>query len=224
MSSTIPDFEAQVDALLAEHAPALEPALRARLAAFCEVLRDANTRINLTGIVEAHAMAIRHVLDSLTVVPLLAGPPLVREGTIVDLGSGGGVPGIPLALALPDRPVVLVESRERKAAALGEIVERLGLGPRVAAVRARGDVWLADQVVDTVVTRAIGTVREQLRLLKGVRGSFSRLVMMKGPGVDAELEAAAADLPRWGAPPQRHEARLPGDEGRRTILVFGGAL
>jgi len=218
------EFEDRVETHLAAHAPELEAGLRARLAHFCAVLRDETSRINLTGLVEPEAMAVRHVLDSLTVVPLLRGPPLHAEGTIVDLGSGGGVPGVPLALALPERPVVLVESRERKAAALARIVERLGLGPRVVATRARGDVWLAGHAADTVVTRAIGSVREQLRLLRGVRGSFARLVMMKGPGARAELDAAAADVARWGAPPQQHEASLPGEQGRRTILVFGGEL
>jgi len=93
----------------------------------------------------------------------------------------------------------------------------------VQAVRARAELWLADHVVDTLVTRALGSVDNQLKLFGRVRGSFRRLVMLKGPAADDELEAASKTRHREGYPdPQRHEIQLPGDAGDRVVLVFDG--
>ncbi|MFQ5732297.1 MAG: 16S rRNA (guanine(527)-N(7))-methyltransferase RsmG [Planctomycetaceae bacterium] len=210
-------FSEQVAALLTQHG--LDPAEAALQGAFCEALRAANEAINLTGITDAPGMAVRHVLDSLLAREIVADSPTDRP--LVDLGSGGGVPGIPLALALPEREVVLVESRERKAAALGRIVETLGLAPRVRAVHARGERWLADQTVDAVLTRAVGSTAEQLRMLSPVRTSFRRLIMFKGPAVDAELCTTRSRFAKLGfAEPARHEFTLPDGAGRRTLLVF----
>jgi 16S rRNA G527 N7-methylase RsmG len=95
--------------------------------------------------------------------------------------------------------------------------------PRVQAVRSRAEVWLAEQFVDTLVTRALGSVDAQLKLFGPVRGSFRKLVMLKGPAADDELEAASKTRHREGfADPLRHEVDLPGDAGRRLILVFDG--
>lgn len=220
-------FAARVVARLRPHLPALRglgatvdrERLAAGLGAFCAALADVNRRVNLTGITAPEAMASRHVLDSLLACRLLDG-----SGPVVDLGSGGGVPGIPLALALPHRPVVLVESRARKATALTELVQRLGLGDRVRVVHARGEDWLATHVVDTVVTRAVGSVTAQLRLLSGVRPAFRRLIMFKGPAADDELSDARPRMGRWGfVEPARIEEELPERDGRRVLLVFSGA-
>jgi 16S rRNA (guanine527-N7)-methyltransferase len=192
------------------------PALADELGRFCAALEAANRRINLTGIVDPEGMAVRHVLDALTALPALEG-----VGSVVDLGSGCGVPGIPLALARPELEVVLVESRERKAAALVELVDELGLAPRVTAVRARGEVWLADHPADVVVTRAVGSIAEQLRMLRKVRSCFRSLVMLKGPAADAELAELAGRLESLGFDyPSRHTAQLPNGAGTRVVLTF----
>ena len=110
------------------------------LGVYCAALAAATEHINLTGVTDAEGMALRHVLDSLTVSPLLEG-----VGTLLDLGSGGGLPGIPLALAHPDLTVTLCESRTRKAAAVRSIGDRA----RTAA-RLRG---LGVTVIDEVPGR-----------------------------------------------------------------------
>ena len=116
---------------------------------------------------------------------------------------------------------MLVESRERKAAALGRIVDALGLAPRVRVVRDRGERWLQDQCVDAVVTRALGSVVKQLQLLAPVRESFRRLIMFKGPAVAEELQAAHSQFARLGfREPERYDRTLPDDAGSRTLLVF----
>jgi 16S rRNA (guanine527-N7)-methyltransferase len=200
--------------------PHLPPDLAAAQARFCAALADASRRLNLTTVLDPAGMARRHVLDSLLVLPWL-GP----GGRLADLGSGGGVPGIPLALALPGRAVVLLESRRRKAQALEALVGSLGLGGRVLVAAERGEAWLAREAAEDVVVRAVGPVARVLELLAPVRGSIGRLLLLKGPAADAELAQARPRLPRLGWPePERGEAELPEGEGRRVILVFRGAL
>ncbi|MHC5210855.1 MAG: 16S rRNA (guanine(527)-N(7))-methyltransferase RsmG [Planctomycetota bacterium] len=186
------------------------------LARYCAVLLDANRSLNLTGITDAPGMALRHVLDSLTVLPQIAG-----ASTLMDLGSGGGLPGIPLALARPELQVWLVESRARKAEALAGIVDALDLSPRVRAVHARGEAWLAEHAVDIVVARAVQETAGLLKRLRPVRPAFARLVLMKGPADEAP---DAATLRRWqalGFPgPESHEIDLPEGAGRRVLLCF----
>ncbi|MFT7462153.1 MAG: 16S rRNA (guanine527-N7)-methyltransferase [Pseudohongiellaceae bacterium] len=225
-------FQDVITSLLLEHLPRM-PGLSDRpdapspgmpsiedlardLTRFCVALAAANEHINLTGIVDPEGMAVRHVLDALTALPALS-----EEGMLVDLGSGCGVPGIPLAMALPHRQVVLVESRERKAAALSALVEELELSPRVTAVRARGEHWLAKNPADEVVTRAVGSCADQLKFLRKARHNFKNLVMLKGPAGDNELAEAFDRLPALGFdPPKRYSAELPAGAGTRVLLAF----
>ena len=186
------------------------------LGRFCAALAAANARLNLTGITDARGMAVLHVLDSLAAAPLLAG-----AATAMDLGSGGGVPGVPLALALPSLTMTLVESRERKAAALAALLDELGLPPRVTAAHARGEAWLKDHAVDVVVARAVESLPDLLKHLRPVRQGFKRLILMKGPAADDELASLGARLSSLGFPrPLRHEATLPDGAGRRVLLEF----
>ena len=192
---------------------------------FCSALHAANENINLTGIKDAEGMAIRHCLDSLVALPHLR--PHADEATspppLVDIGSGCGVPGIPLALARPDLPVVLIESRKRKSEALDQMVTALELGPRVGLVHARAEAWLAEHDVGTLVTRAVGSVNTQLELFGPLRTRYRRLVMLKGPAASEELELAAKTRHKHRFPePEIHETQLPGEAGRRVVLVFVG--
>ncbi len=212
------DFAQEVAAILLPHlppGPAREP-LAADLGRFCVLLRDANEHLNLTRITDARGMALLHVVDALTALPLLK-----EAHSVADLGSGCGVPGIPLALARPDLRVTLLESRRRKAAALEAIVRELSLHPRVRVEPARGEAWLAQQRVDSVVARAVGRVGEVLALLAPVRRGFRRLVLLKGPTVDAELAGLTTrSLAALGfGQPRRVEATLPDGE-RRVLLSF----
>jgi 16S rRNA (guanine527-N7)-methyltransferase len=205
-----------VAAILEQHLPPGRPGLAEELGRFCEVLAATNESINLTGITDAEGMAVRHVLDSLLALPLLEGCT-----SLMDLGTGGGLPGVPLAIARPDLAVTLVESRERKVAALQGMLDRLGLAPRVTAVHARGEEWLAAHTVDTVIVRAVSETAELLERLRKVRKRMQRLVLLKGPFADRELATVTPRLPRLGfALTGRHEASLPGEAGARVLLVF----
>lgn len=228
VDTTTSAVAAEIDAALAElraghpdAAPpdgALDAAQIELMARFCALLARENEMLNLTRITDPRGMAVRHVVDSLVALGAFGD---AHGGAILDLGSGGGVPGIPLAIALPRRPVLLVDSRGRKAEAMARIVGELGLAPRVEALAARAEELLRKRTVDTVVTRAVGTVAKQFEVLRPVRRSFQRLVMLKGPAADDELAAArASGKPLGFKLARRIEARLPDDDAQRVVLVF----
>src|SRR3954464_8206573 len=109
--------------LAAQGEVALSPAQHDQLSRYIDLLLEANRRMNLTRIADRAAAEVQHVGDGLTVLPYLP----KEAHRLVDVGSGGGVPGIPLAVARPDVSVVLVEATGKKAAFLAETAKALGL-------------------------------------------------------------------------------------------------
>src|SRR5918993_2414745 len=109
--------------LAARAALTLSEAQHAQLSKYLDLLLAANQRMNLTRITDRAAAEVQHVGDALTLLPFL--PP--GEIRLADVGSGGGVPGIPLAIARPDARVMLIESTKKKAAFLKSAAASLGL-------------------------------------------------------------------------------------------------
>ena len=168
--------------------------------------------INLTAIREPVAVAREHVLDSLTALPLLRGR---ATPALLDLGSGGGFPGLPLALALPRARTVLVESVGKKATFLATVIDALGLRPRVAVAATRAETLAADPHHrgrwSTVTVRAVGPLSELVELGLPLLAPGGLLVAWKrrvedGTALAAEIHAAAP-LGEWlGGAPARIEA------------------
>ena len=193
-----------------------------RCADHANLLLDWNQRVNLTAITEPREVAVKHYLDCWRAARML--PLLGRR--VVDLGSGAGFPGVPMALAEPNASVTLCESRGRKVRFLEASVEALGLR-NAKAVEARAEDHLSDEGVDLVVARAVSSVRETVRLLRKVRHRFSELALMKGASWSREMRAAEREAERLGF----HfdtviEYELPDDLGKRALLLYrapGGA-
>ena len=99
---------------------------------YLRLLLEANQEFNLTGITNPKEAITKHLLDSLSIHPLLTGK------TVADIGSGGGTPGIPLAIAAPKKQFVLIEAKKKKATFLLETVRELGL-KNVAVVSKRAE-------------------------------------------------------------------------------------
>ena len=193
-----------------------------RCADHAELLLDWNQRVNLTSILSPDDMAVKHYLDCWKAARLL--PLLGRK--VLDLGSGGGFPGIPLALAEPNCSVSLCESRGRRVRFLEAAVESMGIS-NASVVEARGEDYLGGAGVDVVVTRALSSVRETVRLLRKVRQRFSELILLKGASWSREVKAGEREAQRLGF----HfdtvlEYELPGAAGKRAVLIYrapGGA-
>jgi 16S rRNA (guanine527-N7)-methyltransferase len=154
-------------------------------------------------------MVARHLLDSLAVHPHLDGD------TLADLGSGAGLPGIPLAIAAPQRRVTLVESNGKKARFLREAQRSLALA-NVTVAEQRAESARPAMPVDAVVARALAALRDLCLLAEPWLGRDGRLYAMKGPGHEAEV---AALPPGWEVVDVRPLA-VPDLDGDRWLVVL----
>ncbi len=138
--------------------------LKASLLAYYDLLIRWNRKINLTSLSDPD-----RAIDRLLLEPVAAGPHLPRKARLMDLGSGGGSPAIPLALATEVSELVMVESRGRKAAFLREAARQLGLPATVESVRFE-DASLASKyqaLIDIVSIRAVRLDADTLRVARG---------------------------------------------------------
>ncbi len=211
---TVADLRAALDwAFQGEEAPAefLE-----RCAAHAHYVQVANRRMNLTAIVEPREIAAKHYLDSWRTTRLL---PLLGR-SVLDVGSGAGYPGMPLALAEPQARVVMIDSVKKKADFIAESIQALGV-TNAFAEGGRAEEHLVRHRYDLVVFRAVSSVRENVRLLRKVRHSFRDLIMMKGPSWSREVRAAERETERLGFRLDTvWEHKLPGELGDRAVLVY----
>jgi 16S rRNA (guanine527-N7)-methyltransferase len=154
-----------------------------------------NQAINLSGIREPELIAREHILDSLTAVPLLRWAGI---DDFVDLGSGGGYPGIPLAIGLPARRALLVESVAKKARFLATVVEALEIGDRVTVFAARAEALAADPSHrgrwGAVVARAVADLADLAEVSLPLLRVGGILVAWKRRPCDDELAAAERAL------------------------------
>ena len=160
--------------MLAMEAIALEPAQVELLDRYRELLWEWNEKMNLTRHTTMEKFVTRDVVDSLQLAQLLE-----QGERVLDVGTGGGVPGIILAIARPDLKVSLCDSTQKKARAVEEMVAELGLPIKVYACRVE-DV-LEIRTFDTLVARALASLSKVLTWLKPHWEAFDRLLLVKGP-------------------------------------------
>ena len=188
---------------------ALPQAIQARLLQYLALIRKWNRVHNLTAMREAETMLTRHLLDSLAVLPYITGP------RIADVGSGAGLPGIPLALVRPDWHVVLLESNHKKAVFLQQARIELQL-ENVEVVAERVENFYPAAKFDTVISRAFSDLTDFVQLAGHLCGNGGRLVAMKGVYPHEELVRV---------PPQFMVEKIlsvavPGLEAERHLVVL----
>ncbi|WP_441786801.1 16S rRNA (guanine(527)-N(7))-methyltransferase RsmG [Leifsonia sp. 2MCAF36] len=154
---------------------------------FTANLSDQGEERGLIGPLELPRLWSRHILNSAIVAPLL------RPGLVGDVGSGAGLPGLVLAIARPDVSFVLIEPMERRVAWLTEQVAALELD-NVDVVRDRAEDVRLDGPLDQVTARAVSAFRKLLPLTAPLLRDGGELVLMKGAGAPAEVEAAAKQI------------------------------
>ena len=167
----------------------LGPGEQALFAAYHRELLLWNRRINLISARSTKEIVIRHFLDSLTPAPFLDKP----DGTLIDLGSGGGFPGIPLRIALPGLKVTLVEASRKKSSFLSHILRALVLDG-VQVVRERVEILAAGEILagsfDTLISRASFRLPELLRMASFFLTPGGQLIAMKGQDLRDEMAEA----------------------------------
>ena len=187
-------------------------AAEAVLLDFLDELLHWNRRVNLTAITDPLEAVEKHLVDSLTLLPLVG-----EKERVLDLGSGGGLPGIPLKIARPGLSILSVAAVRKKIDFPRHVVRRLGLSdflPRHARAEELVGRSEADPPFDLTVTRAVGPLRDLAKLAFPCLISGGRLIAMKGP--EGEREAREAE-------PHLEELGLCCFELRKMLLPLSGA-
>ena len=172
---------------LAELGLKLAPDANESFLAYLDLIQKWNRVYNLTAVREPARMLPQHLLDSLAIVPRLSG------ASLLDVGSGAGLPGIPVAIARPRLPVTLLESNHKKAAFLRQAAIELHLD-NVTVACERAEAWETAQRFDLVVSRALADLPEFIRLAGRLVAPGGALAAMKGIYPYDEL---AQLPPRW---------------------------
>jgi 16S rRNA (guanine527-N7)-methyltransferase len=185
----------------------LSPEQSAALDRYLDLLLSANQRMNLTRITDREHARVQHIADALTLLPHLpAGP-----HRLADVGSGGGVPGIPLAIARPDMSVTLIESVAKKAAFLEETAAELALA-NLDVWRGRAEDWRGPRF-DVVACRAVAPMAKLLVWCRPLVAAGGKLLAMKGPKLPEELAGAAGVLQAQRASVKVHAVEAEGLAG-----------
>lgn len=206
------DLQAELDTGL--RALGLDPSAHAAaLLAYLALLDRWNHAYNLTAIRDPRGMVGKHLLDSLAMHPHVDG-----LASLADLGTGAGLPGIPLAIVKPALQVTLVESNGKKARFLREAVRTLGLAnARVA--ESRIEALPLPGAFDAITARALATLPLILALGGHLLAPAGRLLAMKGAVPEDEI---AALPPGWTLRAQ-HRLRVPGLAAERHLIEVGRA-
>lgn len=203
------DVAALIEQGIAELDLALPQGSIERLSRFVELLKKWNRGQNLTAITEPHAMVARHVLDS------LAGTPWVTGTEVLDVGSGAGLPGIPLAITDPSRHLVLLDSRGKRIQFLLHARQVLEL-ENVDVVQVRFEKYQPQLEFDTLAARAFAALPALLRSAAPFIAAGARLVAWQRNDPSAELQEVLAGRPLRH---QVHAVAVPGIAEARHIAV-----
>ena len=174
-------LEAALAAGIEELGLAIGPSRRKLLLTYVSLLAKWNAVYNLSAIRTEREMLSHHVQDALAIVPHLPG------GRLVDVGSGGGLPGIPVAIAEPDRSITLLDSSRKKAAFLQQAVIELGL-KNASVHSARVERWHAERPFDVITSRAFADLAEFVSRTRHLLAQSGVFAAMKGAYPRVEIE------------------------------------
>jgi 16S rRNA (guanine527-N7)-methyltransferase len=174
-------------------------------------LAEWNQKFNLTSIADEHTPT-HHLLDSLSVGPYLKGR------RIVDVGTGAGFPGIPLALAYPEREFLLIDATRKKLGFVEHVIAKLELR-NVTTLHTRAEQYRPAQRFDTVVARALAKLGKFVACAGHLCAPGGRILAMKGHVLGAELAA----IPRGWKVVAAHRVEIPGLDAERHIVELARA-
>ena len=179
---------------------------------YCRALWELNEKINLTRHTDYEKFVARDVVDSMALEPFLD-----SGDAVLDVGTGGGVPGVVLAIVRPDLKVALCDSVAKKAKAVAAIVEQIGL--KIVVHHAPVQQVLAAHNFNTLVARAVAPLSKLLRWVEPHWDSFDRLLVIKGPAwVEERTEAREAGLLKRFELRKLASYPLPGIDSESVVL------
>ena len=183
-------------------------AVQAKLLHYVQRMRQWNRVYNITGLSKIQHMITHHIMDSVSILPYLHGH------SILDLGSGAGLPGIPLALCSPHRRFVLLDSNGKKTRFLVQMVYELGLH-QVTVVQTRVETYAPAEPFDTIVSRGFSTLANIVSLVDRLCAQQGRLLLMKGSQPIAKMRTLP---PHFRADYQA--LTVPGIDAKRSLITL----
>lgn len=175
---------------------------------YLALLQKWNKVYNLSAIRDPQEMLVKHLLDSLAVVPVLQ---QAAPKTLIDVGTGGGLPGIPLAIVFPQLPVSLLDSNQKKTRFLVQVKAQLGLdNVRVLHTRVEDHT----EHYDAVISRAFTALDNFVVLTESLLTESGTWWAMKSQNLPAEMQA----LPAWVQVNNVHNLVVPGLDAQRLLV------
>ncbi|MBF7728880.1 16S rRNA (guanine(527)-N(7))-methyltransferase RsmG [Pseudomonas sp. N040] len=182
-----------------------------KLLAYLQLLIKWNKAYNLTAVRNPDEMISRHLLDSLSVLPHVA-----KAGEYwLDVGSGGGMPGIPLAIMFPERQFTLLDSNGKKTRFLTQVQLELQLD-NVTVVHARVEDFKPERPFDGICSRAFSSLADFADWTRHLGNNQTCWLAMKGVNPDDELQVLPSDFHLQ----HTHVLRVPGCQGQRHLLIL----
>ena len=188
------------------------PDFEDKLLEYLELLVRWNSAYNLTAVRDPLQMVYRHLLDSLVIATYI--PDSARR--VIDVGTGAGLPGVPLALLYPDQHYDLLDSNGKKTRFLFQVKTALGLD-NITVHRERAELWVPQKKYDVVLSRAFASLVDMVKVCAHLCSDKGRILAMKGTWPEQEI-AALAGLCEVR---QVHELRVPGLEEDRHLIELG---
>ena len=189
---------------------ALDADKQRQLLAYLALLIKWNKAYNLTAVRDPDEMVSRHLLDSLSIVPYAE-----AGDNWLDVGSGGGMPGVPLAILFPQKRLTLLDSNGKKTRFLTQVKLELKLA-NLEVVHSRVEAFRPESPFDGIVSRAFSSLEDFANWTRHLGGQETRWLAMKGVHPNEELAALPADF-RVEA---EHALAVPGCQGQRHLLIL----
>jgi len=184
-----------------------------QLQAYLELMLVWNRAFNLTAITEPKDMVYLHILDSLAIAPFLRGTRLL------DVGSGAGLPGIPLAILYPEQHWVLLDKNSKKTRFLTQVISELGLD-NIEVVHSRSEDFQPSKCFDSIVARALSTLESFINTTQHLICPQGVFIAMKGKYPEMELNA----MPRHYKVLNATRLEVNGLTAERHVIVIGKKL
>ncbi|MBE9398846.1 16S rRNA (guanine(527)-N(7))-methyltransferase RsmG [Pontibacterium sp. N1Y112] len=180
-----------------------------KLMAYLQLLIKWNKAYNLTAVRNPQEMVSRHLLDSLSVLPHL------QPGALIDVGSGPGLPGIPVAICRPDIAVTTLDSNSKKTRFQVQVKTELGLD-NLTVIHERVEKYQVEPFKQ-VISRAFASLQDMIEWTEHLCASDGVFLAMKGLYPDEEL----ATLPTGYTLQNSHRLQVPDTDGERHLLILG---